>query len=32
MASGTAALNQWYENEGDALMRRTKAARFPAAA
>ncbi len=25
IASGTAALNQWYENEGDALMRRTKA-------
>ncbi len=24
MASGTAALNQWYENEGDALMRRTR--------
>lgn len=24
LASGTAALNQWYENEGDALMRRTR--------
>src|SRR5579884_1765165 len=29
IASGTAALNQWYENEGDALMRRTKARPIP---
>jgi protoheme IX farnesyltransferase len=29
IASGTAALNQWYENEGDALMRRTRARPIP---
>jgi heme o synthase len=29
IASGTAALNQWYESEGDALMRRTKARPIP---
>ena len=29
IASGTAALNQWYENEGDALMRRTQARPIP---
>jgi len=30
MASGTAALNQWYEREADAKMRRTKARPLPA--
>jgi protoheme IX farnesyltransferase len=29
LASGTAALNQWYENEGDALMRRTRGRPIP---
>ena len=29
MASGTAALNQWYEREGDALMHRTKMRPLP---
>jgi protoheme IX farnesyltransferase len=29
MASGTAALNQWYEREADAKMRRTKARPLP---
>jgi protoheme IX farnesyltransferase len=29
IASGTAALNQWYENKGDALMRRTRARPIP---
>ncbi|HLH43160.1 MAG TPA: heme o synthase [Bryobacteraceae bacterium] len=29
IASGTAALNQWYESEPDALMRRTKARPIP---
>jgi heme o synthase len=29
LASGTAALNQWYENEGDALMRRTRRRPIP---
>src|SRR5580704_4764857 len=29
LASGTAALNQWYENEGDALMRRTRGRAIP---
>ena len=27
IASGTAALNQWYEREGDGKMRRTRIAR-----
>ncbi len=30
IASGTAALNQWYEREADALMRRTAARPLPA--
>jgi len=30
MASGTAALNQWYEREADGKMRRTKARPLPA--
>jgi protoheme IX farnesyltransferase len=30
MASGTAALNQWYEREADAKMRRTQARPLPA--
>ena len=29
IASGTAALNQWYEREGDALMRRTERRPIP---
>lgn len=29
IASGTAALNQWYEREGDALMRRTQRRPIP---
>ena len=29
IAGGTAALNQWYENEGDALMRRTQRRPIP---
>ena len=29
IASGTAALNQWYEREADALMRRTAARPLP---
>jgi protoheme IX farnesyltransferase len=29
IAGGTAALNQWYEREGDALMNRTKARPIP---
>jgi heme o synthase len=29
LASGTAALNQWYESEGDALMRRTRRRPIP---
>jgi protoheme IX farnesyltransferase len=29
IASGTAALNQWYENEGDAKMRRTQRRPIP---
>jgi protoheme IX farnesyltransferase len=29
LASGTAALNQWYENAGDALMRRTRRRPIP---
>ncbi len=29
LASGTATLNQWYENEGDALMRRTRGRPIP---
>jgi protoheme IX farnesyltransferase len=30
MASGTAALNQWFEREADGRMRRTKARPLPA--
>lgn len=30
LASGTAALNQWYERDADALMRRTKTRPIPA--
>src|SRR5579872_5570922 len=30
IASGTAALNQWYEREGDVLMRRTSGRPLPA--
>src|SRR5580704_8734524 len=29
LASGTATLNQWYENEGDAKMRRTQRRPIP---
>jgi len=29
IASGTAALNQWYEREGDALMHRTRRRPIP---
>ncbi|MEP6963534.1 MAG: UbiA family prenyltransferase, partial [Acidobacteriota bacterium] len=29
IASGTAALNQWYEREGDALMKRTQRRPIP---
>ena len=29
IAGGTAALNQWYEREGDGLMNRTKARPIP---
>src|SRR5690349_2269619 len=29
IASGTAALNQWYEREGDCLMRRTQGRPLP---